>query len=859
MIDIAKLGMSVETQQLIAAVKSLDKLSTASARAEVEAKKLEKTQASASLAAARSADNIASAAYRAAAANKSLSASERAVLADTAKKTSASVQAARAADQQATASLQAARANLQMAQSAERAVVDLINLAEAGDRAAQAALRNAQQHDVAAQEIIDSYGRAQAGSRASAGQMQANFTNMAAQFQDIGVTAAIGMNPLMIGLQQGAQISATMAGTGMTLAQSFKTVGGAFLSVLSPLSLIIIGLTAAIAAGIQMVDWARVAAGVLNTLADILPKVAEGALYLGTVLAIAFAPQIIGAIRTMAVAIGTTLVTSISTATMAMIAFSLANPFSAMVLGIGAVIGAMWVLNDTFGGVFGGILSTVKAVVNGIIKFFAFGFTKIVGMAQYAAGALVSIFNSVSGALGFDVKIGKPDFSGFTKGITDFASGDPVGKIVSGAVGIAQRGADAMRGLAGSLLAPSGEAGKAAKGGKAGRGAGGDAGALKDEITDAEKFDKILSDANEQLWQLQREYTQLQMTGEAAKQYAYQTELIAQARQQNIPLGEKELDLINKQAAAMAAQAQKNDILKFYHDQADALEQSVAGLELELETLGQSAVAIGMRRYEQELLNQEIQNGIVLEAEKRAQLIDLKQRELELTEQIRLRTEETRRQREELEFYQNTTRGFFSQMYQNLRQGQSLWSAFGNAVKSVVDRIVDKLINDLLDAMFQVNNAQGRGGGGLLGSIASLATSIGSLFGGGSFASANFDTAATRAGAGPFGFAKGGVFTNGVYDSPTMFEFAKGGTFGVMGEAGPEAVMPLKRGPDGSLGVQLHAMKPQTVIVQVSTNDDRFNAYVDGRIGTNAPAIAEAGSEISKRDAAFKQTRKLSG
>jgi hypothetical protein len=857
MTDIAKLGMSVETQQLIAAVKSLDKLSTASARAEVEAKKLEKTQASASLAAARSADNIASAAYRAAAANKALSASERAVLADTAKKTSASVQAARAADQQATASLQAARANLQMAQSAERAVVDLINLAEAGDRAAQAALRNAAQHDVAAQEIINSYNMVNARSMATAGQMQSNFTNMAAQFQDIGVTAAMGMNPLMIGLQQGAQISGIFAGTSMSLGQAIKTFGVAILGILSPLSIMIIGLTAAVAAGIQMVDWTRVAAGVLNTLADILPQVAEGALYLGTVLAIAFAPQIIGAIRTMAVAIGMTLVTSISTATMAMIAFSLANPFSAMVLGIGAVIGAMWLLNDTFGGVFGGILNTVKAVVNGIIKFFAFGFTKIVGMAQSAAGALVGIFNSVSGALGFDVKIGKPDFSGFTKGISDFASGDPMGKIVSGAVGIAQRGADAMRGLAGSLLAP--DPSKDKKSGRSGRGGGGGASALKAEITDAEKFDKILSDANEQLWQLQREYTQLQMTGEAAKQYAYQTELIAQARQQNIPLGEKELDLIRQQAAAMAAQAQKNDIVKFYHDQADALEQSVAGLELELETLGQSATAIGMRRYEQELLNQEIQNGIVLDEQKRAHLIDLKQRELELTEQIRLRTEETRRQREELEFYQNTTRGFFSQMYQNLRQGQSLWSAFGNAVKSVVDRIVDKLINDLLDAMFQVNNAQGRGGGGLLGSIASLATSIGSLFGGGSFAKANFDTPATRAGAGPFGFAKGGAFTNGVYDSPTMFEFAKGGTFGVMGEAGPEAVMPLKRGPDGSLGVQLHAMKPQTVIVQVSTNDDRFNAYVDGRIGTNAPAIAEAGSEMNKRETAFKQTRKLSG
>lgn len=44
-------------------------------------------------------------------------------------------------------------------------------------------------------------------------------------------------------------------------------------------------------------------------------------------------------------------------------------------------------------------------------------------------------------------------------------------------------------------------------------------------------------------------------------------------------------------------------------------------------------------------------------------------------------------------------------------------------------------------------------------------------------------------------FAGGGVF-----DSPTAFSFG-GGKLGVMGEAGPEAVMPLHRGPDGKLGV----------------------------------------------------------
>ena len=49
-------------------------------------------------------------------------------------------------------------------------------------------------------------------------------------------------------------------------------------------------------------------------------------------------------------------------------------------------------------------------------------------------------------------------------------------------------------------------------------------------------------------------------------------------------------------------------------------------------------------------------------------------------------------------------------------------------------------------------------------------------------------------------FAKGGI-VNGIVDKPTIFPFANGGV-GLMGEAGyPEAIIPLKRGRDGKLGV----------------------------------------------------------
>ncbi len=50
-----------------------------------------------------------------------------------------------------------------------------------------------------------------------------------------------------------------------------------------------------------------------------------------------------------------------------------------------------------------------------------------------------------------------------------------------------------------------------------------------------------------------------------------------------------------------------------------------------------------------------------------------------------------------------------------------------------------------------------------------------------------------------FGGGALSAFSNSIVSSPTIFPFAKG--VGLMGEAGPEAIMPLKRTPDGRLGV----------------------------------------------------------
>ena len=63
-------------------------------------------------------------------------------------------------------------------------------------------------------------------------------------------------------------------------------------------------------------------------------------------------------------------------------------------------------------------------------------------------------------------------------------------------------------------------------------------------------------------------------------------------------------------------------------------------------------------------------------------------------------------------------------------------------------------------------------------------------------------------------FAKGGIVTR-----PTIFPMAHG--MGLMGEAGPEAVMPLKRGADGSLGVQSEGGGETHITMNINAVDSR--------------------------------------
>lgn len=108
----------------------------------------------------------------------------------------------------------------------------------------------------------------------------------------------------------------------------------------------------------------------------------------------------------------------------------------------------------------------------------------------------------------------------------------------------------------------------------------------------------------------------------------------------------------------------------------------------------------------------------------------------------------------------------------------------------------------------------------------------------------------------PFDFvanADGGVYQSAdlsrysgtVVNRPTFFAFAKGA--GVMGEAGPEAILPLRRGADGKLGVVADIGGSGMAMFAPQYNIEINNDGTNGQIG---PAALKVVYDLGKKAAA---------
>ncbi|EFO2222726.1 phage tail tape measure protein [Escherichia coli] len=128
--------------------------------------------------------------------------------------------------------------------------------------------------------------------------------------------------------------------------------------------------------------------------------------------------------------------------------------------------------------------------------------------------------------------------------------------------------------------------------------------------------------------------------------------------------------------------------------------------------------------------------------------------------------------------------------------------------------------------------------------ILAQATMMKAVKGIGSVMGFDFGDVKTNAEGGVYQSADLSRYSGTVVNRPTFFAFAKGA--GVMGEAGPEAILPLRRGADGKLGVVAATCGSGMVMFAPQYNIEINNDGLNGQIG---PEVMQAVYNLGKRAA----------
>ena len=545
-----------------------------------------------------------------------------------------------------------------------------------------------------------------------------NTANIAAQFQDIGVTAAMGMNPLLIALQQGTQLSAVLN----SMEKPIKGLADAFKQIINPTSLWTIALTALAVVGLQMVDWSGLATDSLGLLSDAMGLASDNVeIFTAALAGLSFAG----------------IVTGISS-------------FSSVVGTLGKALGPVLAFIVKLGSLVVGVLASKFVIIAAAVTGLIYGFSKLRSYLE--------------DSFGFDITFGLWD------------------KLTS----LIKKATDALKEF------------------------------FNVSDVNTEGWDKISQGTMEELDKLQEKYMSLSMTDKESDKFSKRMELYRQAIKEEVNLNDRfglfnktGYELIDEYAESYANWNEKirqteesikkaEKALETWNDLLERNNQNIESSKLERRLIGVDTYTSEYEKTRQDMINKAIQGGINV-----TDVVNIETGETYL-DKINESADDLARTREETEKLTNSfnnaksiTGSFFQDLRQNLWDGVSAWEAFGNAVINVLDNILGKMLDIGVDYLFEGIGSAGTAGGSSAFSWSTAASSIGSWL----------------------GFKDGGAFTNGVYNSPTLFKFANGGQFGVMGEAGPEAVMPLRRGPDGSLGVQADGVG-NDVVVNVYNNSN---------------------------------------
>lgn len=661
--------------------------------------------------------------------------------------------------------------------------------------------------------------------------MRHNTGNIAAQFQDIGVTAAMGMSPLMIALQQGTQLSAVFAQSGTS---AFASIAGAIKQVISPTALLTIGIVALISYVIQLGMEFFNTGEKSKKLADAFDTAAFSTYALND------AQGILSGVFDMTTGKIMTQTGALHDLARAQLLAAKAQSMARMAehnTTLNTMAGETgrdknlkwWQWNPTRDPRTGGwsagtrgatfTAQIAQGVQSGQVKpdqamdllsgmqsrgeigneFFNKSLGAVTGVGVERENQKVydeALGSLESGKLA--TRFQTPASSSSNRSSAARPKRDPYADIIGDAkreklameerVKFLAQGEDAVKRYDASVKLLNEAKSRDIKLTddqtmeliKLGM-------ALADaeqKIKDAETWNDLMKTIGEGKRDISDAAGLIGLYGEALSRATHEQRLFNEAASKGLTrdrMTPEQVAKLQSEAAGLARGEQANATKQFLADMRKSTDDAIWLMERERGEIGLTGVALMAWRRETELLNQARRAGIELTPEEIAATKAAAGEYAAMAYAI----DETR---QNIEFVKDTARGFIDDLRSGLAEGKSLWDAFGDAVIGVLGRIIDKMLEASLNSLFD----QGSSGGGWLASAAN--------FLGGLFKNAKGNAFGSN---GVMGFANGGAFTNSIVTEPTLFQYANGGTFGEMGEAGPEAIMPLERGPDGTLGVHM--------------------------------------------------------
>lgn len=824
--DVAALALNVDSSSVVKAANDLERFSTVSEKAAAAGKKISLDGASGSIAklvaSVQSIDSklgaIVSAMSRLSAANDNVAASSKAAstalntLSGSFRATSAPVTALGAATISTTINIEAMG---RAAQQADAHVTAFRNQVATGGTIMQQADAHVAAYRQNLAQIPAAANDAAQGVAKSAGAIRANTGNIAAQFQDIGVTAAMGMNPLIIGLQQGTQLSAVFAQSGGTMRE---VLVGAFRQIASAQALATIGLVALVAVAIQLaVAFANSGsetekfAKMLDNLKVSSDGVSDAQGILGRVFDLTT-----GKMKTQEAA-----AINLARAQLLLMKASAQNNIS---------VASKDLSESSNLGFFGRAKAyfTDRSLIEGSARVEAL--TKSLKEGKLTVAQTMQGFEMLA-------ERGQITNEMFVKGSLAAANyGNEIQNVKTAQQGLA----DLERGRLSDVFMNPNKPRKTPKGPK----------------TAAEKLADLYQGVNADIaTEKARGLAEAnELTANEAAKLEKQTSILNAIQQKGIAITEAVRKKVSELAQAYADAKIAADVSKAINDANTNIAQQQAAIADETKLIGLYGDALARARREMEAqraLRASLPKGEILVApnltgslsddieagdrarraealrkssEDAAYAMDRERAAIGLTGAAAIqyayvaeRLVEAKRQgialspaevsaieaagdayatqrhaideyRRNIEDARESVKGFFTDWIGGAMRGESAIKAFGNATMNVLNRLIEKLLDKALDGF--LNSAfPSAAARTQKASLSTIAANPSIFAKGGTFGTAQR-------------FAQGGAFTNSIVTSPTLFRFAKGSALGEMGEAGPEAIMPLKRGPNGALGVQ---------------------------------------------------------